>query len=83
MTDYSALKRDAQDQLAGHEVTCDPVAVQALIAENERLRKVSAELRQWASCDHLHHEPHEQHSDDVFCKVLARIDAAMGKAVQL
>lgn len=37
MSDHSKLKRDAQDQIDGNEVTCDPVAVLALIAENERL----------------------------------------------
>lgn len=53
-----------------------------LRAENERLHKVAAELREWTSCNHLHHEPHEQHADDVFCKVLARIDAALGQGEQ-
>jgi hypothetical protein len=50
-----------------------------LMAENDRLHKVAAELREWTSCDHLHHEPHEQHADDVFCKVLERIDVVLGK----
>lgn len=38
MSDYSELKQDAQDQINGHEITCDPETVLALIAENERLK---------------------------------------------
>lgn len=37
MIDYSELKQDAQDQIDGHEITCDPSAVLSLIAESERL----------------------------------------------
>ena len=37
MSDYSEMKQCAQDQIDGHETTCDPAAVLALIAENERL----------------------------------------------
>lgn len=53
-----------------------------LKAEVGRLHKVASELRQWTSCNHLHHEPHEQHADDVYCKVLERIDAALSKGEQ-
>ena len=46
MSDYSALKNDAKDQINGHEITCDPVAVLALITEVEALRK-DAERYRW------------------------------------
>lgn len=46
MSDHSALKNDAKDQINGHEITCDPVAVLALIAEVEALRK-DAERYRW------------------------------------
>ena len=46
MSDHSALKNDAKDQINGHEITCDPVAVLALITEVEALRK-DAERYQW------------------------------------
>ena len=40
MSDYSKLRQAAQDQIDGHETTCDPVAVLGLIADNERLQVV-------------------------------------------
>ena len=55
MSDHSALKNDAKDQINGHEITCDPVAVLALIAEVEGLRNG------WYSdeCDNLRFWPEE------------------------
>lgn len=72
---------DLQSEIAGLKTgyqACERVNAE-LKAENERLHKVASELRQWISCNHVHHEPHEQHGDDVHCKVLERIDAALGK----
>lgn len=50
MSDHSALKNDAKDQINGHEITCDPVAVLALITEVEALRK-DAERYRWLMSD--------------------------------
>jgi hypothetical protein len=36
MSDYSSLKRDATDQIAGHKITCDPSAVLALRRERKK-----------------------------------------------
>lgn len=43
------------------------------------LRKIATELRRWASCEHVHHDKHDQHGSYEPCKVLARIDRALSK----
>lgn len=55
-----------------------PAAIGELMAENESLRKVATELRRFASCEHLHHDKPDQHEADEPCKVIIRLDAAMG-----
>lgn len=52
MSDHSALKNDAKDQINGHEITCDPVAVLALIAEVEQLqgKKALCKLHERSEC---------------------------------
>jgi hypothetical protein len=39
MSDYRQLEKDAQDEIAGHEITCDPAAVLALLADKARLER--------------------------------------------
>lgn len=53
-----------------------------LRAEVEKLRKLATELRGSAECNNVHHCTAEQHDLDEPCKVLARIDAAMGQEEQ-
>lgn len=53
--------------------------VAGLRSENEALRKLAVELRGAAKCYNLHHCKAEQHGISEPCKVLERIDAAMGK----
>ena len=50
-----------------------------LKAECEALRKLTVELRGSAECHNVHHCKAEEHELGDPCKVLARIDAAMGK----
>ena len=50
-----------------------------LKAEVEKLRKLAAELRGSAECHNVHHCKAEQHEFCEPCKVLARIDAALGQ----
>lgn len=62
MSDHSALKNDAKDQINGHEITCDPVAVLALIAEVEQLqgKKALCKLHERATCIQCMWPPREQ-----------------------
>ncbi len=53
--------------------------ISKLKAENEALRKLTVELRGSAECHNVHHCKDEYHELGDHCKVLARIDASMGK----
>ena len=53
-----------------------------LKAEVEGLRKLAAELRGSAECHNMDHCKSEQHELGSPCKVLARIDAALGQGEQ-
>lgn len=61
----------AEDELSG------------LRAENERLRKVATELRNWVGCENVHHNKCERHEWDDPCTVLARIDKALSKEMKV
>jgi hypothetical protein len=50
-----------------------------LKAENERLRKIATELRNWVGCENVHHDKREWHEWDDPCTVLTRIDKALSK----
>lgn len=50
-----------------------------LKSDIEALRKITTELRRWASCEHIHHDTRDYHEHDEPCKVLARIDAILNK----
>lgn len=53
-----------------------------LKAENESLRRLAIELRSSVECGNVDHCKSEQHELGEPCKVLARIDAALGQGEQ-
>jgi hypothetical protein len=71
VTDTLEQVATQRDQLFGE--------TEQLKAEVEALRKLAVELRGAAKCYNLHHCKAEQHGISEPCKVLARIDSAMGK----
>jgi hypothetical protein len=91
---YPLKARDAQD-LQGHNdhlielleargrlMLGAEIERDQLKAENKALRKLNFELRGAAKCESLHHCLSEQHDFNEPCKVLDRIDAALGGEAQ-
>lgn len=67
------------DELVAAGIQVDKDLIAQLKAENELLRKVATELRNWVGCENVHHNKCERHEWDDPCTVLARIDKALSK----
>lgn len=78
MRDYSELKTDAQDQIDGHEVTCCPVTVLALIAGRDQLfgetEQLKAENKALSEFKADMVQMRELHGFDSWAAVLVELD---------
>ena len=81
------LVRDARNDAIAYKAVIERQeelreSLRQLKAENESLRSVAYELRSAVECGNVDHCKAEQHELGEPCKVLARIDAAMGQGEQ-